>query len=419
MASQALFYGRKPIYVFGQVYWNDKKMGKTVHIDDTLDPVWDLEIFVIKVDVEGPNSIDQSTLRLECLDWDQFGSDDVLGQIELKGWQIRELAESNGEDGAMGGEDGSGAMGEADMEKIYDFIQTFQKRNVEEGGEGMGKMIVGVPQDPKIQTGVADVPREEGVTSAGTAAEVAREPRKKIQKKDKRKHEGGVEPGGQGDRDDGIDISEEKQGPAEEDPGGDDTTATAEADKTDTRVRQGEVVEIVVPKEIEPDGGRQGAERQQGYGEENYVGAHVYGIEAGPVGLKQELTEGGKEQGEAVRDGVGLIEIEQSIGGDATRPEAPVAGMAKFESDTDGGVQPARDKSKEEAAGFLPGADVEGGGGGVTEARAEATAETKIEDSGDPSVAVTYRDGETTWLHRWYHLLTAAHIHARSRRGCV
>ncbi|CAN0502247.1 unnamed protein product, partial [Ectocarpus sp. 12 AP-2014] len=77
-----------------EVFWNDELVGKTAHINDTLDPVWDLEIFAFKVNKDGPNSVEKSTLRVVCLDWDQFGSDDVLGQIELTGSQIKQLVES-------------------------------------------------------------------------------------------------------------------------------------------------------------------------------------------------------------------------------------------------------------------------------------------------------------------------------------
>lgn len=555
------------------MYWNDKKAGKTVHIDDTLDPVWDLEIFVVKIDAEGPNSVEQSTLRIECLDWDQFGSDDVLGQIELKGWQIRELAENNGEDGVMSGDEGSGGMGEADMEKLYDFIQTFQKRNVEQEGEGIGKMLVGVPQDSEIQTGVGDVPLGEGVTSAGAATDIAPETRKKKRKTDKRKQRGGIKPGVQGDRGDGIEVAEGVKMPAEEGLGGADA-AVAETQQTDERARQGEVVEIVVPKEFETDVRGLGAEKQRAHVEENYVDAHVNDAQEGPARLLEELAKGGKEQGGAVRDaadqgekgkhdapdeakelrkgrmeitchgkeitapttaeedirGPGNQELEDTgavvqergygdidgdatsgaedgkkethsgdttgistrrladevahvggnatepetqehtdsaqqedgdgkrgvvaasgvqerdshthntegivtdslvagvlavetgiIGGDATRPEAPGEGTARLESNgsnTNGGVQSAWNTSSETAMDFVPGADVESGGGGITAARAEAIGETKTLESGPPSVAVIYRDGEAVWLHRWCHPPTAAHA-ALSLRMCV
>lgn len=159
-------------------------MGKTAHINNTLDPVWDLEIFAIRIDGEGPNSVEQSILRIECLDWDQFGSDDVLGQIELKGWQIKELAENGGGDGITSPDEG-GALGEADMELIYDFVKTFQKHETEEGG--LGKMIVGVPQDPNIQSQEQE-PAE--------VTEVAPDPQKKklkTKKKQKNKIEASAE----------------------------------------------------------------------------------------------------------------------------------------------------------------------------------------------------------------------------------
>lgn len=164
-------------------------MGKTACINDTLDPVWDMEIFAIKVDTEGPNSVEQSTLRIECLDWDQFGGNDVLGQIELQGWQIKELAESGSEDGVMS-RDEDGALGEGDMEKIYDFIQTFQTRETTE--RELGKLIVGVPQDPSIQNrtneGKADLmaPVTGNVSNAAPGADTSSGARKK-NKAEKRK----------------------------------------------------------------------------------------------------------------------------------------------------------------------------------------------------------------------------------------
>lgn len=161
--------------VVDQVYWNDKKIGKTAHIDDTLDPVWDLEIFSTRVDQEGPSSIEQSTLRIVCLDWDQFGSDDVLGQIELAGWQVKQLAESKDGDEVVS--DNEGAMGEADMEKVFDFIRLFQEHEMEEAG--LGKMVVGVPQDPNILKG-------KDLELVNGAAEV--EPPKKKKRKRKRNH---------------------------------------------------------------------------------------------------------------------------------------------------------------------------------------------------------------------------------------
>lgn len=160
------------------MYWNDKKVGKTAHIDDTLDPVWDLEIFSVRFDQDGPNSVEESTLRIVCFDWDQFGSDDVLGQIELAGWQIKQLAESkDGDDDAVDDNE-EGGMGEADMEKVFHFIRLLQEHEM--GEAGLGKMVVGVPQDPRILGGKD--PEQE----ASEAAEV--EPSKKKKRKKKRKH---------------------------------------------------------------------------------------------------------------------------------------------------------------------------------------------------------------------------------------
>lgn len=163
-----------------QVYWNDKKIGKTARIDGTLDPVWDLEIFLVKIDQEGPNSIDQSTLKIVCLDWDQFGSDDVLGQIELTGWQIKQLAESKDGDEVISTDEG--AMGEADMEKVFDFIRMLQEHEMDPAG--LGKMTVGVPQDPDIAKHQQQEDQEQHIDEEDQEVES----RKKKKRKKKRKN---------------------------------------------------------------------------------------------------------------------------------------------------------------------------------------------------------------------------------------
>ena len=161
-----------PFHPNPQVYWNNKKVGTTAYVDDTLDPVWDLEIFSIKVDAEGPNSVELSTLRIECLDRDQFGSDDVLGQIELSGSQVMQLIGSGEQDRSMDTTQGD-AIGEADMGRVFEFIQTFQKHQKEEGS--LGKMTVGVPQYSKV----ASINSEESVAIAHEAADVAPVPLKR------------------------------------------------------------------------------------------------------------------------------------------------------------------------------------------------------------------------------------------------
>lgn len=158
-------------------------MGTTAYIDDTLDPVWELEIFSVKVDTEGPNSLELSTLRIECLDRDQFGSDDVLGQIELSGSQITQLVGCGEQDESMGTM-GDDAVGEADMERIFEFIQTFQKHQREEGS--LGKMIVGVPQDPNV---TSTLNSGEGAAIAQEAAEIA--PGPPLKKKNQRQNKQG------------------------------------------------------------------------------------------------------------------------------------------------------------------------------------------------------------------------------------
>lgn len=155
-----------PFHPKPQVYWNNKKVGTTAYIDDTLDPVWDLEIFSIKVDAEGPNSVELSTLRIECLDRDQFGSDDVIGQIELSGSQIMQLIGSGEQDRPMGTTEDD-AIGEADMGRVFEFIQTFQKHQKEEGS--LGKMTVGVPQYSKDTSNIS----WESIAVAHEATDVA------------------------------------------------------------------------------------------------------------------------------------------------------------------------------------------------------------------------------------------------------
>lgn len=179
------------------MYWNDRRIGKTVHIDDTLDPVWDLEIFSVKVDEDGPNSIEQSMLRIVCLDWDQFGSDDVLGQIELAGWQIQQLAESK--DGDEDRDAGEGALGEADIEKVFEFLRLLQKHEID--GAGLGKMVVGIPQDPNI---LKQLDQEQ----FSKQIEVDPPPKKKKRQKKRKKHEAVEEADDQGKGGDGGDVGD-------------------------------------------------------------------------------------------------------------------------------------------------------------------------------------------------------------------
>lgn len=149
-----------------------------MHIDDTLDPVWDLEIFVIAVDAEGPNSVEQSALRIVCLDWDQFGSNDALGQVELKGWQIKELVEKSvsGVEGKKpdAPNDGDGeVLSEVDVEAIFDFVQNFREQSEKDGGAG-GEMVVGVPLKGLKQesmTTVVEGVQADGSSNTGEGAE--------------------------------------------------------------------------------------------------------------------------------------------------------------------------------------------------------------------------------------------------------
>lgn len=123
-------------------------MGKTAHADNTLDPVWNLEIFVIEIGAQGLKSLGQSTLRVVCLDFDRYGNNTVLGQIELQGWQVEELAQSVGAEEAVCSRE-EGFLPEADAKQIQDVIRNFQMHEL--GHDGcIGKLVVRVPQDPAI-----------------------------------------------------------------------------------------------------------------------------------------------------------------------------------------------------------------------------------------------------------------------------
>lgn len=175
-----------------------------MRIDDTLDPVWDLEIFAITVDAEGPNSVEQSSLRIVCFDWDQFGSNDVLGQVELKGWQIKELVEKNAStvDGRKPGapSDGDGeVLSEADVEAIFAFVQKFRQQSEKNGGAG-GEMVVGVPLNggkrESMNTFVEGVQADAGSNTeegGGKEADVKSKGHKRGAKKKKVDGEGAVE----------------------------------------------------------------------------------------------------------------------------------------------------------------------------------------------------------------------------------
>lgn len=128
---------------------------------------------MVKVDENGPNSIEQSILRIVCLDWDQFGSDDVLGQIELTGWQIKQLAESKYGDEVVTTDEG--AIGEADMETVFEFVQRFQEHEMDP--VRLGKMIVRVPQDPVISK------HQQDQEHIGEATQVQTRKKKKRDKK--------------------------------------------------------------------------------------------------------------------------------------------------------------------------------------------------------------------------------------------
>lgn len=115
-------------------------MGRTSHLNGTLDPVWDLEIFPIDVDLEGPDGVQESTLRIECRDWDKYGRDDVLGHVELKGWKILELVhgDASGPERGSSSTWGGGDPADAASQSSCGFIQS------PPDGSSYGT-IVGVP----------------------------------------------------------------------------------------------------------------------------------------------------------------------------------------------------------------------------------------------------------------------------------
>lgn len=129
-----------------QVYWNDANVGRTPHVNNTLDPAWDREIFHIQVDPEGPNSVVSSTLRVVCLDWDKYGSDDVLGHVELKGSHILDIS-----NGAYHSRDGQDTTSTKQLEgkeytnvpRVDDFIQALRRHE----REHTDPMIVNLPRD--------------------------------------------------------------------------------------------------------------------------------------------------------------------------------------------------------------------------------------------------------------------------------
>lgn len=122
-------------------------MGKTAHADKTLDPVWNLEIFVIEIGTQGLKSLGQSTLRVVCLHYDRYGNNNVLGQIELQGWQVEELAQRAGAEEVVCSRE-EGVLPKADAEQTQDVIRNFQKHELRH--DGIGKLVVRVPQDPAI-----------------------------------------------------------------------------------------------------------------------------------------------------------------------------------------------------------------------------------------------------------------------------
>ncbi|CAM9255732.1 unnamed protein product [Choristocarpus tenellus] len=142
-----------------KVYWNNEHIGSTEHINDTLCPSWDTEVFEVDIGPDGLKSVEQSRLRVECLDWDRIGSHDLLGQVELDGPQLLQLIESNGSNSLDGLLDENGKeLGEVDINKIQNFIRKLKKSDVQGKGE-TDDMIVGVPQlETCMEVTAQDVP---------------------------------------------------------------------------------------------------------------------------------------------------------------------------------------------------------------------------------------------------------------------
>lgn len=316
-------------FVGDQVFWNDELVGKTTHINDTLDPVWDLEIFAFKVDEDGPNSVEQSTLRVVCLDWDQFGSNDVLGQIELTGSQIKQLVESK--DGDEGPDTDEQAMGEADMERIFVFVQMFQEHEMDEAG--LGKMIVGVPQDPSIKS------QQHDANLVDEDVEVAEAASKK-KKRHKKKKKGGAP--------EAEEVSQRR--PHE----GEGAAENKEGEESHAQVLSSGAEAARCGDEPQPNVEEQKSQRAEANG--NQEGARAAEVAAATTSAAVEaaLLVGGTEDEDSAREGGRQREEHHDEAKQNEELERPPLGEPR---QVDGGVAPGESRNAECRNAEVPGGE--------------------------------------------------------------
>ena len=86
---------------YAKLFWNDKFVGRTKHIDDTLDPEWELKTSTFEIpllDEDGDElnpPISESTARVEVFDHDMIGSDDSLGYLNLDSHDLMVLEQKS------------------------------------------------------------------------------------------------------------------------------------------------------------------------------------------------------------------------------------------------------------------------------------------------------------------------------------
>ena len=86
---------------YAKLFWNDKYVGRTKHIDDTLDPEWEVKTSTFEIpllDEDGDElnpPIGESTMKVEVFDHDMIGSDDSLGFLTLEGHDLEVLEQKS------------------------------------------------------------------------------------------------------------------------------------------------------------------------------------------------------------------------------------------------------------------------------------------------------------------------------------